>query len=247
MIGRAFVLSACLVAVTACSGAAGGGSSSPTVASSPNAGLASIGASVIGGANYPSFTVKAPSPWFTDGHFVHVLNPAGGVVLGFSVWDVGRVPRNPCHPLGHTYDPGSTVSDLASALAAQQMRNATTPTDVTLGGYPGQYLQWSVPAGMTVTGGSDFAGCDVQGDGHREFVSWDGHGTGERYQQMAGQVDRLWVLDVNGQRLVVDATYAPDTSQAQRDELGQVATSLRFNAPAAPRPLAGPAATHPGR
>jgi hypothetical protein len=48
---------------------------------------------------------------------------------------------------------------------------------------------------------------------------------------MAGQVDRLWVLDVNGQRVVVDATYSPDTTQAERDRLGQVATSLRFLTP----------------
>ena len=65
-------------------------------------------------------------------------------------------------------------------------------------------------------------------DGHHNFVSWLGNGTGERYQQVPGQVDRLWVLDVNGQRLVVDATYSPDTTQADRDQLGQIVESLRF-------------------
>ncbi len=46
---------------------------------------------------------------------------------------------------------------------------------------------------------------------------------------MAGQVDRLWVLDVNGQRLVVDASYSPNTTQAQRDEQDQIVQSLRFD------------------
>jgi hypothetical protein len=41
---------------------------------------------------------------------------------------------------------------------------------------------------------------------------------GNRYEQVSGQVDRLWVLDVNGERLVVDATYSPDTIQADRNE-----------------------------
>ena len=50
---------------------------------------------------------------------------------------------------------------------------------------------------------------------------------------MAGQVDRLWVLNVNGQRLLVDATYSPDTTAAERDSLDQVAESLRFSAPTA--------------
>ncbi len=60
-------------------------------------------------------------------------------------------------------------------------------------------------------------------------MSWLGNGgDGERWQQMAGQVDRLWVLDVNGQRLVVDANYSPGTTQAQRDEEDQIVRSLQF-------------------
>ena len=235
MIGRTLVLSAFLVAAAACSGAGGSSTtaapSSPTAVSSTDASVTSIDAAVIGTGHYPDFTVKAPSPWSTsDGYFV--INHTGGVVMGISVWDVGKVSRNPCHPLGHMYDPGSTVNDLVAALEAKPMRNATTPADVTLGGYPGRYLQWSVPAHMVVNADSDFAGCDVQGNGHRDFVSWDGNGMGERYQQMAGQVDRLWVLNVNGQRLLVDASYSPDTTPAERDALGQIATSLRFVSPA---------------
>jgi hypothetical protein len=60
-------------------------------------------------------------------------------------------------------------------------------------------------------------------------VSWLGNGgDGERWQQMAGQVDRLWVLDVNGQRLVIDANYSPGTTQAQRHEEDQIVHSLQF-------------------
>ncbi len=60
-------------------------------------------------------------------------------------------------------------------------------------------------------------------------MSWLGNGgDGQRWRQMAGQVDRLWVLDVNGQRLVVDANYAPGTTQAQRDEEDRVVQSIQF-------------------
>ena len=148
--------------------------------------------------------------------------------------------RNPCHSIGNLVDPGPTVDDLVAALEAQSMRHATKPTDVTLGGYSGKYLEWSVPKHWVVTGDGDFKGCDVQDDGHRDFVSWLGNGgDGERWQQMAGQVDRLWVLDVNGQRLVVDANYSPGTTQAQRDEEDQIVQSLQFvPAPRSPaRPL----------
>jgi hypothetical protein len=241
---RWLVMFAPLLLAAACSGVATDSSSTstgassptqeatPTQASSTDPGVTSIDASVIGGGTYPSYTVKAPPPWSTpDGHFV--MDHTGGVVLGLSVWDVGLVAGNPCHSVGHLYDPGPTVTDLVAALAAQPMRHASTPTDVTLGGYRARYLEWSVPAHMAVNGDSDFAGCDVQGNGHRDFVSWDGNGLGERYEQVAGQVDRLWILNVHGQRLLVDSTYSPDATQAQRHELGQIAKSLRFVAPAA--------------
>ena len=186
---RWLVMSASLFVAAACSGAAAEPSSTQTTAStltataspiaeptstpasSTNPSVTSIDADVIGGGTYPSFTVQAPSVWSSDGHFV--TNRTGSVVLGLSVWDVGLVPRNPCHWRGHMNDPGPTVGDLVAALAAQSMRNATTPTNVTLGGYRGQYLEWSVPGDMVVTGDADFAGCDVEpSNGQRDFVSW---------------------------------------------------------------------------
>jgi hypothetical protein len=82
---------------------------------------------------------------------------------------------------------------------------------------------------MKVTGDSDFAGCDVQLDGHRNFVSWDGKGgQGQRWQQMAGQVDQLWIVNVNGQRLVVDASHSPNATQAQIDEEDQIVQTVQF-------------------
>jgi hypothetical protein len=188
-----------------------------------------LAAHVLGSGNFPGYSVEAPSGWSSDGHFV--VKSSGGVI-GLSVWDVTQVPRDPCQWKGNLSDPGPTVDDLVQALVAQRLRNATTPTDVTLAGYHGQYLEWSVPADMVVTGDADFAGCSVQpSNGHHDFISWLHSGGGSRYQQVAGQVDRLWVLDVGGQRLVVDATYSPDTTEADRAELGQIAESLRFENP----------------
>jgi hypothetical protein len=210
----------------------------PTTAQAPSAvpsvpptGDGRLAAQVIGIGSYPGWTVVTPNGWTDDGHFVHKI-PGPGSLLGLSVWDVGQVPRDSCHWQASLYDPGPSVDDLVSALAAQSPRQATKPTSVTLAGYPGRYLEYSVPADMTVTGDADFKGCDVQpSNGHLDFVSWRGNGKGERYEEVAGQVDRMWVLDVKGQRLVVDATYSPDTSSADRDELAQVVESLRFDAP----------------
>jgi hypothetical protein len=44
----------------------------------------------------------------------------------------------------------------------------------------------------------------------RYFESWTGDGTAgtDRYQQGPGQIDRLWILDVEGRRLVIDGLQA---------------------------------------
>ena len=114
---------------------------------------------------------------------------------------------------------------------AQKLRNATTPTPVKLDGHVGKFLEWSVPSDMVVHGDANFQGCDVfPGNGHRDFVSWFAHGStqNDRYQQVPGQVDRLWILDVDGQRLVVDATYSPFTQRTEREALERVVNSIHF-------------------
>ena len=181
----------------------------------------------LGAPDNPGYTVEIAAPgWVSDGSFTVKKS---GPVTGFSVWDVGQVPTDPCHPLTTLRDPGPTVDDLVTALVAQKSRNATKPKAATVDGYPGQYLEWSVPRNAEVVGDSDFVGCDAQDNGHRDFVSWVGDGHGERYQQEAGQVDRLWVLDVEGHRLLADATYSLKATDTARDELAAVAASLEFD------------------
>lgn len=186
---------------------------------------------VLGGGSLPGYTVEVTNGWSTtDGHFVTKDGP--GVVIGFSVWDVVQVPTDPCHWKEHLVKVGPTVDDLVRALVAQSTRHATAPTDVTLAGQAGKYVEWSVPADMVVTGNSDFTGCDEWPDnGHRDFVSWLSSGEGERFQQVAGQVDQLWVLDVSGQRLVVDATHSPNASAADQAELADMVASIHFELP----------------
>jgi hypothetical protein len=206
-------------------------STAPTAASSPTEGSTStpdpdvvtVDGQVLGLGTYPAFTLEMPSTWAVNGAFV-----TKGVI-GVSVWDVGQVPGHPCHWQDTLSDPGPSVDALVDALTTQRFRHATDPTDVTLGGYQGRSLTWSVPNDWVVTGDAEFKGCDVEtSSGLRDFVSWFGNGYGERNQQYAGQVDMLWVLDVDGQRLLVDATYSPDTTKANRAELMGIVESLRF-------------------
>lgn len=139
--------------------------------------------------------------------------------MGIAFWDVDEVFRHPCDAHG-TIQPDRTVADLVSALAEQPLRDATPSVDVVIDGLPGVRMEWSVPADF------DFSTCD---DGY--FDSWTAVAdswNGGRYQQVPGQVDRLWIFDVGGERLVVDAMYMPSADAADRKELWQVMESIRF-------------------
>ena len=217
--------------VPSASAVASAASSSPTAPSfsAVESATRRLEGRVNGTGDLPSYTVEAASGWSVfNGSFIV---KAGGPVIGVSVWDVDQVPGDPCQWLSTMATPGPAVDDLVEALVAQRTREATEPVAVTLDGHPGFYLEWTVPADLEVTGDSDFAGCDTPGNGHYDFVSWLSSRGGERYQQEAGQLDRLWILDVDGQRLVVDATSSPNSTDSDVAELVHAAESIRFETP----------------
>ncbi len=159
-------------------------------------------------------TFAVPSGW--ESWDLGVLHDVGE--LGVTFWNVSSVPADPCHWERGGPRVGPTVGDLATALADQARRHATTPTDVTLGGYTGRHLTLRVPRH------SEFSTCDL---GY--FVSWDAPPSSAfgRYQQGPGQVDELWILDVDGFRLVIDAGYWGSTPARIRAEIHRIVDSVR--------------------
>jgi hypothetical protein len=233
------------VTIALCAGCSSGARTTPSSASTPTVtptvsppvspettpaapAARSLDGHVVGAASndttHPRYSVQAPAAWSSDGEFV-TRNPPS--VMGLSVWDAIQVPTDPCRWSSTMTTPGPTVEDLVKALVAQRTRNASAPVEATLAGHTGVYLEWSVPPDMV-----DGEKCDKWPDnGYRDFVSFLGIGGSERYEQLAGQIDRLWVLNVNGHRLVVDATYSADATDDQKTELHQVRDSLRFDEP----------------
>ncbi len=113
-------------------------------------------------------------------------------------------------------------------MKTQPLRNATAPTDVVLGGFRGKYLEWSVPTDIAFDKAHKdlalFPDCD-----EKTFQSWTARGwNSDRHQQAPGQVDRIWILDVNGERLVIDASYLPGAKADDRVELDKIIHSIRF-------------------
>lgn len=129
--------------------------------------------------------------------------------------DFNIVYSDPCQWRTSIPDPpvGPTVDDLANALAAQALRGDAIPTDVTIDGYQGKYLEMSVPTDI------DFATCD-----NGNFYSWLG-----RYHQGPGQIDGVYILDVDGQRQVLIAYHMPGVSEAALAEQQAIVESIEIS------------------
>ena len=247
------VLSALLLALTACSGHAsvGDAAASPThaptqdTASSstpaPPAGSPFLDGPVPPGRHLlavmstcaptlgcptdedpalPTIDVAVPGGWVADTE-VASLFPAPGrdttsrnapaLVLGWTNHWVG-LNSQPCSPVSHQ-DPdievGHTVSDFVDAVVAHPLLDVTQPTSVRLGSYRGQFL--------SLTGPKDISDCE-------EWRPWD---PGPYLQGEENRWD-LWVIDVDGVRVVVMAQYFPETPPVIKDELRAMARSIRF-------------------
>jgi hypothetical protein len=168
------------------------------------------------GKPLPNILITVPDGWNSFGGFAVQSHVGTSRQMAVSIWNVVDVYANGCHWLGPMIHPGPTVDELAAVLAARPLRNATAPVAATLGGHHGKYLEWSVPVDI------HFSDCDGA-----LFKSWN-EVEGDRYQQGPGQVDRLWILDVEGHRLVIDATYMPAATEQDRGELATVVDSIVF-------------------
>lgn len=117
--------------------------------------------------------------------------------------------------------PATTVDELVAALTAQASRDATAPVDVTVDGHAGKSITLHVPEDAV------FSECD-----RATFGSWGVPGSDEspfRYHQDPGQIDRLWIVDVDGTLTVIDIAYYEGTPQSVIDELEAIVDSISFD------------------
>lgn len=130
------------------------------------------------------------------------------------VWTIDTVDLQPCKTSG-SIRIGPSPDALAEALSRQRLTTTTAPERIELGGHHGLYLEVTAPTGRR------FTDCD-------SFDLWGNDGGGLRYLQGPGQVERLWILDVPGERLVIDASSTQGVTPSQVQQLRQIAESARF-------------------
>jgi hypothetical protein len=62
----------------------------------------------------------------------------------------------------------------------------------------------------------------------RQFRAMLNDAGGERSYQGPGQIGEWWILDIGGDRLLVNATHFPDASPQHRAELQQIIDSIQI-------------------
>jgi hypothetical protein len=102
-----------------------------------------------------------------------------------------------------------TVDEFAIALAEHPLLDVTAPVDVTLGGFSGKYVDLQVP--------SDISACDA-------YFPWEPG----IYAQGPSHRWHLWILDVDGIRVVVQTTDYPATLPQRQGELQAIADSIEI-------------------
>ncbi len=139
--------------------------------------------------------------------------PASDARLGFMTVD--NVFIDPCEPAGGLLDPpvGPTVDDLATALGSVPGLQASAPTDVTLAGFAGKRIDLSVIGAEGPCPGADTALL-------RGTVDAPAPGVGDDH--------RLWILDVDGTRLVMTQVARAAATAADRTELQAIVDSIEI-------------------
>jgi hypothetical protein len=141
---------------------------------------------------------------------------AGGVTR--DEWGTGLlflIVDNPlkeaCDPREGTIDPplGPSVDDLVSLLDGLPLIDISESRDVTLDGYRGKYLEYTKRAAEIECGGGGMG-------------AWPTNS-----QRVINEYDQVWILDVNGVRLVIDA-FSTSASETVRAELRQIVESIQI-------------------
>jgi hypothetical protein len=137
---------------------------------------------------------------------------------GLSFWIVTNVYGDPCRWNTTLADPpvGPSVHDLAAALAAQRGHMSGQRLKGSFSGFDATQLEMRVPPHL-----------DVSSCWKGEFDSWQAIGA-DRFHDGPGQIDQLWIVNVDGTRLVVDASYFPDTPSTDVRAVFAMARSVQI-------------------
>ena len=170
----------------------------------------------IGAAdNAPWGKVTVPAGWGQDRLTLATGPDLDPHLRRIELLAVDRVARNPCGGLMGPVEREAT--DIVAALTEQRTVRPSGARPVSIDGYSGQLVRFRVPSGPDI---------DQCGASLTPF------GVGNSFTSVfSGWAYRVWVLDVEGDPLVILAAHGPGTTPAERAALTDMVEGLRFVEP----------------
>ena len=181
------------------------------------------------------FTFTVPPGWLSRD--IEILNDE--INMSLQMYLVENVYADPCGAVLRDPQIGPSVDDLAVGLLAAPSLNWSEPRPTTLAGHSGTYLEVSAPEDVGCDPSSFVLlrfeplhcpdGCGGVGE-QDKTLDWEGDGTA---------LQRIWILDVDGYRVVIDAIMTPEASASDRVELQGILDLLEittFTPTPAPQP-----------
>jgi hypothetical protein len=215
-------IAAIIVVVAACSSSQSIPSSLPspsTPAASPRA-LPGTEAALQPGTYLVDGPFRIPLTVTTTAGWVGYVGEYGYFAevgpIYFLIFD--KVMADPCDSTKGflTPQPGPTADDLATALAAMPSVEVTGLSDSSVDGYSGKRLTIHPPA--------SFSDCTLTSEG---FVLWRNH-AGEPWGMGLDEWFEVSILDVAGQRLVIDVIHEAGEASDQSADIQSVLDSIHI-------------------
>jgi hypothetical protein len=174
----------------------------PTASPAPLDGQVNLdGRYVVGAGLAARVTVAVPAGWKAGGDWVVIgpksYEPPAGMAIRFFKADF--LYQNPLDESDGTISVGPTAEDLAAALANHPGWEATAATDVTIDSLVGKHVEVTIPLD-TVFGA----------DG--KFLLFGDLSGGQVWGFVPGQVHEISIVDIDGERVVIEAYHYPGTS-----------------------------------
>lgn len=180
-------------------------SSSPAAASPRPAGVKALpekGAdSVLDAGRYRvplndnlAYEIDLPQGTLTDGDPLYIQADKTIIKSEIAGNEYG-IPTDPCGAYGDIDATGPTVEDLVTAIRNEPTYQVDRPRPVTIDGAPGQHLQIRIPAGYDATDCTD------------QQLGLPGNPVTNNNME-PGYLGHWWILDVDGQRVVLQTLCA---------------------------------------
>jgi hypothetical protein len=176
----------------------------------------------VGGSPTPRITVTLGDGWssFEPGNSVGISKEGTGT---FTFIRPTGVYKDACHWKNTVVEEPLTLDGLVAAFSEQAgWLEVTPPSDVSVDGYTGKMFQR--------TGPDRFTDCDATGPrgSDYKFRSWTDD-DGNPYDYLAGDIQTLRFLDLNGTVIAIDTIMIPGHSDANAAaELAAIVDSVRI-------------------